>query len=114
MTGLYDHLNRKLESDDAPSGVTAMDLIDLPDEQRMIMRALLRDPNGKSGISWEELAARFDDKLSDLWGAVLELKQRGWLIEMGDYPLLSYRVNLRAKRGIQGAGLWAALNDRLT
>lgn len=113
MAGLYDRLNQKLDSEDAPSGVTPMDLMDLPDDQRSILLGLLRDPRGAQGIAWEELVQRFEKKTADLWSTVLELKQRGWLIEMGDYPLLSYRINLRAKRGIQGTGLWASLSDRM-
>ncbi|HYO89207.1 MAG TPA: hypothetical protein VER79_11200 [Candidatus Limnocylindrales bacterium] len=113
MTGLYDRLSDKLDSEDAPSGITTMDIMELPGPQRAIMLALLRDPRGSEGIAYEELAQRFEQKIPELWETLLELKQRRWLIEMGEYPALSFRINLRAKRGIEGAGLWTALSDRL-
>ncbi len=113
MTGLYDRLNQKLDAEDRPAGITTMDIIDLPGDQRSIMLALLRDPRGADGIAYDELAERFEHKTPDLPGTLRELSQRGWLIEMGEAPALYYRINLRAKRGIEGAGLWSALNDRL-
>jgi hypothetical protein len=116
MPGLYDRLRSQLDDDDDKSaGLTPLDIAGLPEDQRRVMFALLRDADASSdGITEDAL----QDKLSDLEGlpdVLAELIKQSWLIELGEPPNVRYKVNLRHKRGSKFAtNLWASLSDRLT
>jgi hypothetical protein len=116
MAGIYDRLRDQLDDDDdRPSGMTALDIADLPASQRRVMFALLRDTQaGAEGVTASDVAARLDDA-SGLADALDALTRLGWLIRRGEPPRERYKVNLR--RRSRGGGLdmnvWALLVDRL-
>ncbi len=116
MAGIYDRLRDQLgDDDDRPSGMTALDIADLPAPQRRVMFTLLRDTQaGSEGVTASELAARLDDP-SGLDDALEALTRQGWLIRRGEPPRERYKVNLR--RRSRGGGLdvnvWSLLIDRL-
>jgi hypothetical protein len=114
MPSLFDRLNAEL-NDDQSSGITPLDIVDLPDHQRSLMVLLLRDQAGAAdGVAREALAAKFVGSGADFDLALLELTRNGWLVVMGEQAQLRYRVNLRAKRGSNtGFGLWSVLSDRI-
>lgn len=115
MPGLYDRLADQLgDENDKPTGLTPLDIADLPDDQRRVMFALLRDPNASSrGLALETLQQKLSD-LEDLPAILAELSKNNWLIIMGEVPNERYKVNLRRKRGSDlGANLWASLANRL-
>ncbi|MBE2181950.1 MAG: hypothetical protein IAE89_00870 [Anaerolineae bacterium] len=114
MPGLFDQLSAHLESDDS-SGITPLDIADLPSDQRHIMLALLREQTGSGeGVAVEVLNVKFAGKIADIDAILTELVHNGWLIALGEAPRLRYRVNLRAKRGSDASfGLWSVLSDRL-
>jgi hypothetical protein len=116
MPGLYDHLKDQLGNDDEnqPTGLTPLDIADLPDAQRQVMFALLRDNRSSAnGLSADLLR----EKLPGAEGlaAVLdELTLNSWLIRLGEAPNVRYKVNLRRKRGSSlGGGLWSSLSRLL-
>jgi hypothetical protein len=115
MPGLFDRLNAKLVNEQ-PSGITALDITDLPHEQKQVMLSLLRDQGGAlDGVTLDSLTVKFGDKLNDLDATLFELAHKGWLIVLGEAPNLRYRVNLRAKRGSHSSfGLWSVLSDRIS
>jgi hypothetical protein len=51
MSGLYDRLMDQLGDDDngQPAGLTPLDIADLPEQQRQVMFALLRDSRASAG-----------------------------------------------------------------
>lgn len=115
MSGLFERLNAKLGKDE-PTGITPLDITDLPTDQKQVMLSLLRDQGGAiDGVSLDSLSAKFAGKLNNLDATLHELAHRGWLIVLGEAPNQRYRVNLRAKRGSGGSfGLWSVLSDRIS
>jgi hypothetical protein len=117
MSGLYDRLIDQLDDEDngQPAGLTPLDIAELPDQQRQVMFALLRDSRASSGgVTREALYERFGD-FDDLDGVLNELTQNNWLIRQGEAAIVRYKVNLRRKRGSTlGGGIWSTLSSRLT
>jgi hypothetical protein len=114
MPGLFDRLKAEL-GDDEPSGVTPLEISELPDSQRRIMLWMLRDRSASTeGVDLVTLKTRLSN-LPDDYAAVMEtLAHDGWLITMGETPNLRYKVNLRRKRGsTMGFGLWSIISDRI-
>jgi hypothetical protein len=116
MSGLYDRLMDQLgdEDNDQPAGLTPLDIAELPDHQRQVMFALLRDSRASSGgVTLEALHERFGD-FQDLDGVLNELTQNNWLIRQGEAATVRYKVNLRRKRGSTlGGNFWSSLSSRL-
>ncbi len=114
MPDLFDHLSARLQDDDG-GGLSPVDLADLPEEQKRIMLALLRDPgSGFEGVPPDTLRARLDGGAESLNETLAQLVRLHWLITLGEPPNLRYRLNFRAKRGsVSGFNLWSILTDRL-
>jgi hypothetical protein len=100
-----------MEPDEPGPGITTMDIMDLEADQRSVMLMLLRDQNKVDGVPREAIEQRFLERMPDLDGTIRILMQHGWLIELGEWPAVRYRVNLRARRGHGGLGLWSFLSD---
>lgn len=115
MPGLFDRLKAEL-GDEEPSGVTPLEIADLPDHERRIMLWLLRDRTAASiGVTAEIVQTNMDDAPGDCNGVLLKLAKDGWVISMGEPPGVRYKVNLRRKRGSNfGFGLWTILADRIS
>ena len=119
MPGLFDHLSAHLHDEDGAGqdgvGLSALDLADLPGDQKLIMLTLLRDSaSAFEGVSAEALHAKVDGKVEQFDPTIGLLAQQGWLIVMGEAPHVRYRLNFRAKRGSRSAfNLWTILTDRL-
>jgi hypothetical protein len=114
MPGLFDRLKAEL-GDDEPSGVTPLEIAELPDSQRRIMLWMLRDRSASTeGVDVVTLQTKIPN-LPDDYGDVMEsLARDGWLITMGESPNFRYKVNLRRKRGsTMGFGLWSIISDRI-
>ncbi len=116
MPGLYDRLQDQLgDDDDQPTGLTPLDLLDLPEDQRRVMTLVLRDPQaGTGGVPLHTLQEKLSD-LDTLAETLDGLVENNWLIVLGDPPNLHYKVNLRRKQVSKaGTDLWASLMDRLS
>jgi len=116
MPGLFDAISARLD-DDEPSGITPLDLTDLPAEQKTLMLTLLRDQAGSvQGVTDDALRAKVAARVEDFDAVLAELNQLGWLIVSGEAPNLRYRINFRAKRSSQGGALtlWSVLSDRIS
>jgi len=116
MSGLYDRLMDQLgkEDDNQPAGLTPLDIADLPDGQRQVMFALLRDSRSAGdGVSADALREKLP-QVEGLAAVLDELTRNSWLIRLGEAPNVRYKVNLRRKRGSSlGGGLWSSLSNRL-
>jgi hypothetical protein len=116
MSGLYDRLMDQLGDDDSdqPAGLTPLDIADLPEPQRQVMFALLRDSRASaSGVTLDVLRAKFSE-FEDLDSILDELTQNNWLIRQGEAATIRYKVNLRRKRGSTLSGnIWSSLSSRL-
>lgn len=115
MPSVFDHLSARLEQDEQPSGLSPVDLADLPPEQKIIMLTMLRDSaSGFEGVAAESLKEKVREKAPNFDETLAQLVGLGWLIPMGEPANMRYRLNLRAKRGsVSGFNLWSILSDRL-
>ena len=116
MSGLYDRLMDHLDDDDndQPAGLTPLDIANLPESQRQLMFALLRDSRASAtGVTLDALHEKFSDT-EDLDAILDDLTQNNWLIRQGEAATIRYKVNLRRKRGSTlGGGIWSTLSSRL-
>ena len=113
---LYDRLTNKLGDDEEPSsGLTPLDIADLPGAQRKVMFSMLRDTKAATeGISPDRLSEKLDHP-DDLEQTLAELVKNGWLIAIGEESNLRYKVNIQRKRSSSlGFGIWSSLSDRIT
>lgn len=108
----FQQLNETLDQGEEKKsgGLTPLDIVDLPDAEKKIMFALLRNRKAalegvQKGVIQEALKST--DDISSL---LQKLTVRGWLIPIGEPPQVRYKVNIRAKRG---STLWTALSSRL-
>jgi hypothetical protein len=116
MSGVFDHLSAQLNiPDDEPSGLSAIDLADLPTDQKKIMLTMLRDPSSAfDGVPAAVLTEKLKDTVLTLNETLDLLVSQTWLISLGEPPNVRYRLNLRAKRGSMSKfNLWTILGDRL-
>lgn len=116
MPSVFDHLSAQLNnSDDEPSGLSAIDLADLPTDQKKIMLTMLRDPSSAfDGVPASVLNDKLQDSVLTLNETLAQLVNQTWLISLGEPPNVRYRLNLRAKRGSMSKfNLWTILSDRL-
>ncbi len=113
MPGVFDHLSARLQ--DEASGLSPVDLADLPPDQKHIMLTLLRDSaSGFEGVAASTLRAKLQEKIPQYDETVAALVGQGWLIVLGEPSNLRYRLNFRAKRGSTSSfNLWSILSDRL-
>jgi hypothetical protein len=116
MSGLYNRLMDHLDDDDdQPAGLTPLDIADLPERQRQIMFALLRDSRASAtGVTLDALREKFSD-VEGLDSILNDLTQNNWLIRQGEAATVRYKVNLRRKRGSTlSGGIWSTLSSRLS
>ncbi len=115
MSGLYDQLIDELGDDDEkPAGLTPLDIAELPEGQRQVMFAMLRDTAAATeGLTLDALQHKLTS-VARLPDVLAELTQNGWLILRGEPPAARYRVNLRRRRGRKvTADVWASLAGHL-
>jgi hypothetical protein len=84
------------------SGITALDIADLPDPQRSLMNAILRLAS-TDGVSVGDLQAALPN-IDAILDHLADLEQRGFLRVMDTAAGASYHANLRrkprAKKGV--------------
>ncbi|MBI3159132.1 MAG: hypothetical protein HYZ26_06000 [Chloroflexi bacterium] len=101
---LFDKLQSELDDRNEEGGISTVDLLELPESLRRIMRHMLRAVTMPRKdvltlvASWPEKDRISEEELDK---ALKSLVHQGWLIEMGEGDLLGYRVNLRRKKGSQ-------------
>lgn len=117
MGGLFDNLGKKLENRDQEEGISPLDLASLAPPLRRIMRLMLREVE----MTYPELCEATEklpegQRMSreDLDQALEALRGQSWLIRLGQDELITYKVNLRRKRGSTlSGGIWDALDSRI-
>lgn len=114
MPGLFDRLQQEL-GDDEPSGISPLDIADLPEEQKRILLWMLRDRSAASeGVTAEMVQSKLDNAPADCSTILNGLARSGWVIALGEPPNARYKVNLKRKRGTTtGFGLWSVLSERI-
>lgn len=118
MSDLFDRLQNELDIRAKEDGITALDLTELPTPLRKIMRKMLRALElNKPQIAeiFSELPAEEQKEVKDLDEALNILTKQNWLIEMGQGDQVSYKANLRRKRGSAlAADIFNKLDERLS
>ena len=117
MPGVFDRLQKQIESKQSEGGITALDLADLPASLRKIMRLMLREVQMDYPRLCEVMEAMpKDERLSrsDLDTALKTLTEQFWLTRIGEGKKSIYKVNLRRKSGSTlASGIWSSLDERL-
>ncbi len=117
MSGIFDRLQKRMEIESQESGISPLDLVDLPPLLRKIMRNMLREHE----LSYSEIcewAAELPEAerptQADLDEALTLLSKQFWLIKRGEGERVRYQANLRRKAGSKIAqGVWSALDAKL-
>lgn len=97
------------------SGISVLDLVNLPANQRAIMRVLLR----KTGMTYSDLCDAVEampevDRMarSELDEALKILDEQDWLITTSDQSVI-YKANIRRKAGSKLQNdIWSALDPK--
>ena len=114
---IFDRLQKKLEIQKSEEGISALDLAQLPQNLRRVMRLMLREIEMTRTAIVEAIDNMPEDqRLSsiELDEALKTLSQQGWLICRGEGERLNYAVNLRRKRGSTlEAGIFQALENKI-
>ena len=115
MSKLFDRLQKELNSrqEEAQEGISVLDLVDLPEPLRKIMRLMLRKTKLK--YTYSEIAAEmknFDKQ--ELDQTLTALVKQGWLIRFGEDESATYKVNLSHKRGSAlDVNFWSAIDKKI-
>jgi len=117
MSGVFDQLQKQIDDKEKESGITALDLADLPPALRKIMRLMLRQVQMNYPQLCEAMEKFPEDERmsqSDLDDALKTLSQQAWLIQIGEGERAIYKVNLRKKAGSTiASGIWQSLDAKL-
>lgn len=100
MSQLFDRLQRELNSrqEEAQEGISVLDLVDLPEPLRKIMRLMFRKTKLK--YTYSEVATEMESlSKQELDQTLVALVKQGWLIRFGEDESATYKVNLSRKRG---------------
>jgi hypothetical protein len=112
MPGIFDRLQDQL-GDDSSDGISPLDIVDLPDTQRQVMKLLLRDRTASTeGITLDEMREKLPE-LDDLPKVIAELSAASWLIMLGEPPAARYKINLRKKRSTLSNDMWSTLTGKI-
>ena len=96
------------------TGLTPLDIVDLPDEQRQVMFSFLRDAKETFGVLTLDALQDKHNDLDDLSGILDDLTKLDWLTQLGEEPNVRYKANLGRRRASRlSDNLWASLSDRL-
>lgn len=117
MSGVFDRLNKEIESKKQEGGITPLDLAELPAALRRIMRLMLREVQLNYPALCEAIDAMPEKERltrAELQEALSTLTDQFWLIRIGEGEKAIYKVNLRRKAGSTlAAGIWSALDAKL-
>ncbi len=115
---IFDRLQKNLEIQKSEEGISALDLAQLPQNLRRVMRLMLREIEMTRTAIVEAIDNMPEDQHlsnTELDEALKTLSQQGWLICRGEGERLNYAVNLRRKRGSTlEAGIFQALENKIT
>jgi len=117
MTGIFDRLQRKIEDNKQRSGITALDLADLPPTLRKLMRVMLRELELNYLRLLEVMEAMsHEERLSqtELNQALDTLTAQLWLTRLGEGERAIYKVNLKRRSASSlPTGIWSTLDAKL-
>ncbi|MBN2145782.1 MAG: hypothetical protein JW726_00280 [Anaerolineales bacterium] len=115
---VFDRLQRQLDIQKREHGISPLEIADLPQNLRKIMRLMLREV----AIKYTDLRKAVEampvaQQLSpaELDQALATLVEQNWLVRSGEGDMLTYRVNLRRKSGSSlDKDIWASLENKIT
>jgi hypothetical protein len=117
MPGVFDRLNKEIESKQKEGGITPLDLVELSPTLRKIMKIMLRElqmtyPRLREVVEAMPEEERLTQNLLD--DALSTLTQQFWLTRIGENEKAIYKVNLKRKTGSTlAAGIWSSLDEKL-
>lgn len=118
MPNLHDLLGKISDDDEQPSspsgreqkpsGISPLDIAELPEPQKKVMFFILRDKKAASeGLSFDELKNQFPDEVLD--DTIQELTAENWLVVNNNGR---YKLNLRrSRKRLSSENLWKTLSS---
>jgi len=117
MAGVFDRLQKQIEDKREESGISVLDLADLPPALRKIMRLMLRQikmnyPQLLEAVNQLPEGERLAQ--AELDQALNRLSESAWLVKIGEGERAIYKVNLRRKAGSKlPANIWQTLDSKI-
>lgn len=117
MPGVFDRLQKEIDAKRKESGISVLDLADLPPALRKIMQLMLRRIQMSSAQLHEA-----NDSLPEgerltpasLNQSLKKLSDQAWLIQIGEGDRAIYKVNLRRRAGSHlSETIWQNLDSKL-
>ena len=107
---MYERLREAIASRDAAAGISAAELLDLPDDLRRLLQILMRE--GDASVA--DLAAASGTGETDVAAALESLESKGLVKRVDGADRPRYRAVLAQRRGREvPAGIWVALAAKL-
>jgi hypothetical protein len=117
MSGVFDRLSKKLGEKDDSSGISPLDLANLPQAQRQLMRILLRELEMSLSSLMDVVNELPEEQRPDqtkVEEALKALALEGWVIKMGEGGQITYKANLRRKApSTLAQSIWSTLDARI-
>jgi hypothetical protein len=117
MSGVFDRLQKKMDLETQPEGISPLDLAALPPLYRKIMRHMLREYELKYTEICQWVVELPEDERPgqvELDQALEALSKQFWLIKRGEGERVRYQANLRRKAGSKLAqGVWNVLDTKI-
>lgn len=117
MSSLFDRLQNELDDRGDEGGISILDLIDLPENLRRLMRFMLRAVVvSMADVSDEVAGWKEKDRMppDELLTALMALVKQGWLIQLGEKDKPNFRVNLRRRKASTlDDSIWGALDSKI-
>jgi hypothetical protein len=116
MAGIFDRLHRQIGGSDEDTGISPLDLRDLPPRQRWLMRLMIREvemPYHSLRDALEDMPSDIRMTPAELDEVLTDLVRQRWLIRYGEEKV-TYEANLRRKAGSEVAkSIWSTLDSRI-
>lgn len=117
MSSLFDRLQNELDDRGDEGGISVLDLIDLPENLRRLMRYMLRAVVVSMAEVTDEVAGwKEKDQIpaDEINSSLMALVEQGWLIQLGEKDKPNFRVNLRRRKASTlDDSIWGALDSKI-
>lgn len=115
MAGIFDRLDSQADDDkDDTTGLSPLDVADLPDDQRQVMLTFFRHGKHSGGVLTLASLQQRHAGIKHLDRILRVLTENNWLIRLGEAPDERYKVNFRRRRaGKSKSEIWSSITDRL-
>jgi hypothetical protein len=107
--GIFNRVQVELDVRESQEGITATDLLDLPEELRRIVNHITR----KNGRTLSQIARRFNEEEEDVRKLLSSLVEKGFVVETELHGEPFFKVYFARKRGRKvPIDVWSAVEGK--